>query len=631
MRVPEPPNDHTGGSYATAAPEANRPGAQPQPAPASYQPGAQLRQPQAAPAGYQPGAQQQAAQADYQLGAQPGAQPRQPHADPVGYPPGTQPLPQQSAPTNYQPGVQPPPAPSAYEGKPDPKGPTSGVANMLKAIPLKKVLTIAIPTIVVIAALIIGLSMIGGSGGSTVRSSITWFDRDGDTVVSINNNARIILDGSVDTALTSIDGSKTVMLVKDRGESEGTLWFLSASGSARIAEYVLAFRLSDSGNGVAYITDYNSRKDVATLYLYDTSAKKGVKITEDAAYPGYGDLSGVCISPNGKSLGYTGDFNVNSYKYSGYISIDGKAPEKLGEYMVALAISDGGRYLYYLKNNADGDDRSFHVRSGNSDNRLISGFDGSSGLLFNRDYSQVLFEHQGKSYLSRNGGEREKIGGSTITGFLTPRGTQRRYVPGEVYLSVIGIDNLINQVAYTSEGLVYINGGLEANRISSSDDYKYSAVISSNGKTLLYLNNSGHLSAIDPTDPNAERREVARNVERFVATSDAKTIYYVNDEQTLLCIKGNGFPAKISEDVSYRYLVMPFNSKNAFFLTDYSEKHGGELYYSVNGGIRIKVPGGSDVVDLWSTPANLFFQNYDGEVFRSGGDEKFSLFADDID
>jgi len=462
-----------------------------------------------------------------------------------------------------------------------------------------------------------------------MTNSISLFEGDGEVLVSYNNDPRFTISGDLHSSQRSIDGGKAAILTDNRDNRGGTLWFVTTSGSARIAEDVLTYQISDSGNGVVFFTDYSSKNDTASLYLYDTQAKKASLITEDAPYFGYSDMTGVCISPNGKTIGFASNYDQYHDEFTGYVSIDGKAAEKLGKNSAAVAVSDGGRYIYYIKN-YDGYSGSLNVRSGNNDNKLISDFNTYIYLSLNKDYSQIFFNYQDKSYLSQGGSEKAKIGNSTISDLLVPRGTQKRIVQNfYTMITVYGISSFIDQVAYSDDGLVYINKSLETNKISSSSTYANSARISNNGKILLFISNTGHLSAIDPTNPNAGRREVARNVQEFVATGDVTSIYYVNEDDELFYIKGNGQPVKISDDVS-NHLVLPYNSAKAFFLVDYSDKRGGELYFSDKGGRRVKVPGADEVMELWSTPANLFFQSYDNEIFRSNGNEMFIRFAEDV-
>lgn len=112
---------------------------------------------------------------------------------------------------------------------------------------------------------------------------------------------------------------------------------------------------------------------------------------------------------------------------------------------------------------------------------------------------------------------------------------------------------------------------------------------------------------------------------RFVITQDEKTIYYVNTDYELWCKKGNKKAEKIADDVSEYQLALSPNSNKLFFLAD------GELYYSNNGGKKIKVAKADEVSYVESSATGIMYWTIDGDVFRSTGDEKFELFQNELE
>jgi hypothetical protein len=517
-----------------------------------------------------------------------------------------------------------PEVPVEEVNKVDIKSTVSSVTKMAKTMPIKKLLLIIIPVVVLIVAAIIVIPMLIGPSVLMRTDNISIFtDRD-EVIISGNNNSRFGIDGTFVSMQRSLDGSKAVILT-DYGSSGGTLWFVTTSRVTHVADDVLEYLLADSGNGVAYVTDYDSRNDVATLYLHDTSSGRATRVTEDAMY--LGSMWGVSISPNGRSLTFTSDYDRDSREYYGYIRVDGRAPERIGKNTYGVAISNGGRHLYYVRT-SDDNVRSLHVRSGNNDNRLISELNHVS-IMLNRDYSQAIFQIDDRSFISQSGGERERIGGTNVWRIILPRGAQ---IGGNSdHTIVYGIRSFANNVIHNNDGLAYMDRNFETSRISSTSDYASLALVSENGRTLLYLNNNGHLSAIDPTRPGAERREIGRDVESFVATNNARTVYFVNSDNELWCAKGNSAAEKVSDDVYAASLAMPFRGNRAFFIVDWSaRRNSGELFFSNNGGRRAKVGGGDDVVRVWSTATNIFYRTIDNDVFRSNGNDRFSLFAEDL-
>ena len=509
------------------------------------------------------------------------------------------------------------------------QGKTGGLLDSIKALPLKKILMIAIPVVVVIIAAIIVIPLLVGPSSNTVSDSLIFFSDRDQVIVSGNNNNSFTLDGAYRSVQRSIDGSKAAVLTDYQSDSGGTLWFVTTRNSVKIADDVLAFVLADSGNGVAFLTDHDTRNDVATLYLHNTSNGRSTLITQEAMYFGHGEIEGIAISPNGRTVTFISDFDERDNEFFGYIKDGNRAPERLGRNEFAIAVSNGGRHLYYVRVTEDGD-MSLHVRSGRNEQRLIGDMGWGIRLMLNRDYSQVIFNHDGRANISRNGGERERIGNQAIRSILVPQGTQVRSVPGNaVSTTVYGLRSLTPSVVVTEDGLVHVNNRMETNRVSSSSDYPFSAVISNNGRTLLFINNNNHLSTIDPTRPGAERREVGRNVRSFVACSDARTVYFVNEDQELFHVRGTGNPSKVSDDVASFSLEMQWGSRRAFFIVDHGSR-GGELFASNNGGRRSRVAGGDDVVGIMVTATSVFYANNDDEVFRSNGNERFTRFEEDV-
>ena len=498
---------------------------------------------------------------------------------------------------------------------------------MLKSQKIKKILIIAVPAVVVIIAAIIIIPMLIGPGFDVVKNSIYPIYDGEQVVISGNNNAKYLIDGKLDDGQISLDNSKAVLITDYDYENGGTLWFVTTSNSYKISDDVLAFRLADSGNGVLFFTDYDRKSEAATLILYDTKSKKQTKITEDAYY----DESMICISPNGKSVGYASDYKSEDREFSGYIKVDGREPERLGKNYYAIAISDGGRHLYYARCINNFDDRAIYVRSGRNDSRLTT--DWRRSIMLNRDYSQIIFQIEDKSYISVAGGDRIKIGSSLIDSFIMPQWAMSNYIYSDegTSIDVLGTKNFANHVIRNSDGLAYLDSKYEVSKISSTSSNASSAIISDDGKTLLYINNNGHLSASDPTKPSSERREIGRDVRSFTATGDCKTIYYVNKDNELWFVKGvnPNNSAKVSDDVYSSYLSIPRGSKRVFFIFDYSSSsRSGELHFSNNGGKRTKVPGGDDVISIYVTATSVFYRTIDKIIYRSNGNEKFVNFVE---
>ncbi|MFA5524153.1 MAG: hypothetical protein WDA24_07325 [Tissierellales bacterium] len=526
-------------------------------------------------------------------------------------------------------GAQIPDKPMNDDNKADIKSTVSSVTNMVKAKPLSKLLKFAIPAVLVIIAIVIASSMFSGSGVSIAKDSINFFYEEDMVIVSGNNNPKFTIDGVMHSSQKSLDGSKAVVLTDYNYENGGVLWFVTTSNQVKIAEDVVGYKLSDTGKGVAYYTDFDSENSIASLYLYDTASKKTTRLSDEATFLTYEPAIIACISPDGKSVAFTSDYDISNDEVITHIKVDNKPVEKFGENMVVLAISDGGKYIYYAKVSNDGSSASLRVKSGKNDNRLISDLSSvrsNTTMILNEDYSQVIFNRNDKAYISQKGNEATKISNSLIDSLMLPSGSQVAYNYNNF---VFGVSSLENNIASNSDGLLYINDKFETARISGSPSYGYRSFVSNDGKRLVFVSSSDILYVIDPTKPDAERIELAEDVKTFISSNDGKTIYYINDVDELWCVKGTGKPTKISDDVTGQFLTMSPNSNKLFFLVDHSYDNGGELYYTNNGSKREKISGGEEVGSIWSTPSNIFFVTVDYDLYRSSGNEKFELFQEE--
>jgi hypothetical protein len=516
------------------------------------------------------------------------------------------------------------------EAKADVKATAVSIINMVKAMPIQKLLKFIVPAVVLIVALIIVVPMLGGSNYLYAKDNISFFTSGDAIVVSGNNNSKFAIDGNLYSSQRSLDGSRAAVLTDYDYSTGGTLWFVTTSDRTRVADEVLSFKLSDTGRGIAYFTDYDSETDTAALFLYDTGSKRSSKITDEAIldrYEGYW----LCISPDGKTVGYASDYENG--EFTGYLKEDGKAAERLGRNMMAMAVSNGAKHLYYARASFEHDDWwwnmlvSFHVRSGRNDNRLMTDLHslGSIRFILNNDYSQVIFNHDDRAFISRNGEERVRLTGS-IYAFVTPKDTQERWLGG---ITVYGIKSFGNTLAVGNDGIIHINNRFdETTRVPRSSSQGYGAELSRDGRSLVFINNSGSLVRINPNRIDSDAVELSdENVRTFTASSDGNTVYFINRYNELWCVKGNGSPTKISDEVISN-LAMQGTGKRLFFIADYSSRSGGDLYFTNNGGRRTKVTG--DVMSVWNTPSNIFYLTSDSDLHRSNGGNRFSSFENDI-
>jgi len=487
--------------------------------------------------------------------------------------------------------------------------------------PLKKILMVVVPTVLLIIAIIVLANVFSRPNIMLVNNHIEFFDYGDSVVVVGNNNAPFTVDGRRHSVQTSMDGSKAVILTDHNHNDGGTLWFVTTREATRIKDGVFDYFLATSGNGVALITDRNG--NTGDLYLHNTSSMNTSRIAEEIEL----NQGKIVISPDGRSVGYVGEFDNDSNEFTGYVSINGGSPERLSENSYAIAISNGGRLRYYVNySRGSTTEASLHVqRRGCSESeRLTPRMSRNEMFLqLNYDYSEAIFHIDRRAHLSRNGGERERISSRSIVIVLPDNAMQH----GRVGLFVLGVRSFTNTTVLTAgERLEFLNRHFETQRISGINRVG-DVVISDDATSLVYIDERrGTLLRVSTTNENADSTELARDASSLVASSDLNVVYFVNDMNELWFVRGNREPSRIAEDVDSRWGAfnrLTIFEQRAFFISDYVSINGGDLYYSNNGRSRQRIA--RDVTRVWSTPTSVFYETTDGEIFRSNDGSNFSL------
>jgi hypothetical protein len=514
--------------------------------------------------------------------------------------------------------LQVPPAEEAPKAAPESAGPRK------LRIPPAAIAAAAIVVVVALAGLTLFLKL-----GSVPASSgsITMFSSDGDIVVSAGGSPKFSLNAKEVNRQSSLDGSVAAVIADPAPDGSGELYLLTSKGKTFVSDGVYSFQLADSGKGIAYLTDYDGKGNTATLHLYDCASNKSARIAgEVTAMSGSGVF--YCISPDGRSVGYIADLDVANREFNGYLKINGSKPEKLGGNMFAMALANNGAYVYYYKMDKDSgaDDLSLCVRKGEEDTKLIPQTDSNTVLYFNGDYTQVLFSYDGKTYLSRNGRDKEKIAGKAVTAVIRPQ-----FAGGAAHTGIESYDlkNFANVVLSMDDGsLLYVDGKGESSTVTGS---YLQAAVTENGGAVFMVSTSGTLFR-RPLTLDGVKEQIAGDVVSFAVTKDGRGLYYVNSDEELFFVSGSSKPKKVADDVSSS-LCLTADGGTLYFFVDYSG-NSGTLYSSRNGGKRAKVS--DDAYGVFATASGVFYcANYSSssgtyDVYRSAGGSQFKLFQSDV-
>lgn len=321
-------------------------------------------------------------------------------------------------------------------------------------------------------------------------------------------------------------------------------------------EEATGVKVSDRGDTIAYFTEeeatvyqtaygYKSTIQTGTLHLYDIDKKKNIEIATDVV------IESATLSPDGETVAYVTEYEATD-DFKGYYSVKGRKPVEVGKEKRVFAVADKAKYVYYL----DGD-RIYVQKKGKKEEKLASGLN-SVEVLLNKDYTELLYLSEGKTYVSVKGGEKKKVSGEELNLVLIPEAAVSGSFETEVdnrsvTVSHTGVDTFKEKVLYSESdtSIIYITDAYEEEKLASDvrfDEQEYA--LSDDYESLVYLDNwdvvlvtefqKGGLKKV--LDDEAYAR-------KLYSGGSLKYVYYVNRENELYCIRGKK-AKKIADDVT---------------------------------------------------------------------------------
>lgn len=407
-----------------------------------------------------------------------------------------------------------------------------------------------------------------------------WFEyvKEDDESILLRDGAAtdITVNGKTSYVRYSLDGTTVAYL-----DENGTLYAVYNGEENRIKKNVVSFRLSADGSTVAYV---NSKDE---LILVDLKTEDEEVVTEDIYSSDY------ALSPNGRSVLYAeGDED----EYTVFTYVDGKATElEGGQGYLPIGIADKAKYVYY----AD-EDGALYVKSGKKDAvKLAKEYNDRSGVLLNADHTQIMYwTNEDTVYVSIQGADDVKL---TAKGVSYMAGLDNGYTTMGTEAVTLPIRDIRGQYFIDGDNdLRYIEKDLSTTRVDK--DVTALKVTDTIGM-VYYIDEDGGLYRGKGGTDDFER--IARDVVEVDITSDGKTCYYLDDEDTLVYVDKNGEDTKICENVA-SFCITADNY--VLYLTDY-EKDGslistGKLYGCKNGKDGELIA--KDVYTVWTTQTGAY-------------------------
>jgi len=450
----------------------------------------------------------------------------------------------------------------------------------------KKLLAAAIAVVVVVVAIIVVVNIFKPAKYEKIKGAVAIVQDNGTVAVVPNGKSKIEIDGQLREYNLNMDNTIAAITIRENNSSpstDGYSLYLITDKSQLISDGVYSFWLAASGSAVAYTKNSDSKAHTAELWIY--SDGKNTKLSTDF-YSG----DGCALSPDGKAAAFV--TTDSSGKNTGVIW-NGKTTD-LGKDIEPFAISNGAKYIYYIRNNYIRNN-TYYVQKGTNTDTREKLCDNMSNLFANKDFSQIVYSDNSNTYISVNGGGRQTLSG-VVNEFVVPD-SSAAFNASNTDMVIYGISGFADTYYQNSANtLVYINNKLESSNVARGVS---SAFLADNGKTLTYLR-SGTIYKKRSNNANAQDEKIVnKDVTSFAATADGNSVFYTTADE-LFYQKGKGKPVTVSNDLSYRNAIPSislFKGSTLFFISD------DELYYSTGGKGRLA--GGVDG-SVSSVSANKF-------------------------
>lgn len=380
---------------------------------------------------------------------------------------------------------------------------------------------------------------------------------------------------------------------------EGNLYQITKEGAEKLVGDVSGFSVSSSGDTIVYLDKENA--------LFSYSIKKEEKTRIAGSY-----VSSYVMSEDGKAVAYTerklpekaDDITeALTAEYVGHVYYKGESV-KIGKDVFFGAISNGAKYIYYTKADDKGETDLYLTNLKDERVKIASEVE---DVVWNADLSQILFNTDGKWYVSVKGGEKIKIDGvsSSVSSLFVIDGVKQTEKFQNNYF--LGYSD--------GEYSIYkVNKKWSAEKLAGGID---SCSISDDGKTIYYIKS-------DKLYILGNDEAIEEDVKGFSLTSDGKAVYFRSEDDTLYYKKGKKAKKRIADDVKTAYIT---HDDTILFLDE-----DDALFSSVNGKAPKSV--GADIEDVYVCHDYTYFVgDYDageGNVYLAKSKAKFQKLISNI-
>lgn len=441
----------------------------------------------------------------------------------------------------------------------------------------------AVLVVVILAVLVVSSFTSGGKFDMIDRTALPVIFDD-ETIYFLTDGGKI--DSRLDAEgikewNASMDGNVAYFTAQE--EEDVMVYVLAGENVYPVTENVDQILMAETGSALAYVLEEE-------LYVYTVDKKTTEKVVSDVEKI-------VTISPDGKTLAYVG---LDGFSY---VINDGKVVE-IGEDVTVISVSDGGKYIYTIEENEEGDTclvlRNLKgvvgvVAVGVKDTQTATPGAGNNGnttgdnngttddgnkneggdqpsaqttttnvtiplFYTNKDHTQLIFQAQGRSGYKWYAVEKKELedekhdlSGADLLRPVMPAQAQS-YTRGD--LMILGMDSISDMVYSAADAedeslkLVYINQKWETSTLVSKVT---NVQVGEDGENVFYVKNA-RLFTIS-AEAGAQSLQVADDVKSFQVTSDGKGVYFVDEDDCLYYSKSSGSAKMVAEGVDALYIT----------------------------------------------------------------------------
>ncbi len=362
-----------------------------------------------------------------------------------------------------------------------------------------------------------------------------------------------------------------------------SLYLIRGKNVISVAEGVLDFVLSADGSALSYRTSPSS------LY-YRTTGKKDTPslISQNCTSSAY------CLSANGKELAFVslddaGTAHLRIESYSGNRPyIEGTAG------LSPVAICDGSRYVYYT----DAEGGLYVFDSKKAQKIKCAAAPDLDSLIFNRDFTELLFTENGGTALFASG-ERRQIVGAASTEYLellpNRRVASRKIANGTQFMLGSFYKNYFSHAVGTGKMLTYLD---RKGNLVDVDYMDGAETVTVTSKGVYFLKSGSTRDLYHVKAGKTEATRIEWNVREYCTNVDGSRVMFTGLENALYVWRAETGATRLCDGIVPGSLQVTADDLFCFYRTQ------GLLAVSDNGA---EVRDVMDGVSYFSAPVHSLF------------------------